>query len=202
MKLTGKDLTCERGERLVFRDFSFSVAAGQLLVLKGPNGAGKTSLLRMIAGLIEPAAGQLTLDGGNQELAIGQQSHFVAHHNPLKRALTVRENVEFWAGFMGGDGTSQALETFGLSRLAEYSTALLSAGQLRRLNLCRLKLARRVLWLLDEPTVGLDANSTDGLRDLMQSHLDDGGMIVATTHIDLGMQAHSEIDFAATGTVQ
>ena len=202
MELIGTDLTCERSERLVFTDLSFSVGAGQMLVLKGPNGAGKTSLLRMIAGLIEPAAGNLNLEGGHSELTIGQQSHFVAHQNPVKRALTVRENLQFWSGLFAGGEIETALDGFGLKRLADYSTAILSAGQLRRLNLCRLLLVKRVLWLLDEPTVGLDANSTRQLQEVMTGHLDDGGIILATTHVDLGIDRAGELDFADLGASQ
>ncbi len=195
MNLVGEDLTCERGERVVFKRLNFAVSAGELLILKGPNGAGKTSLLRLIAGLIEPVAGTLSLSGGHQDLSIGQQSHLVAHQSAVKPSLTVRENLTFWSGFLGGDDVDAALDAFALSPLADYSAALLSAGQLRRLTLSRLKLVPRALWLLDEPTVGLDANSTETLRQTMRQQLDDGGMIIATTHIDLGMKNAQVFDF-------
>ena len=196
MKLVGENLSCERGERVVFTGVSFAVAAGQLLVLKGSNGAGKTSLLRLVAGLNEPVAGTIVLDGGHADLTIGQQSHFVAHQNAMKPALSVSENLEFWSGFLGGGDISPALDAFGLSPLASYSTALLSAGQLRRLNLARLRLVTRPLWLLDEPTVGLDTESTARLQDLMAHHLSEGGLIVAATHIDLGMTDAAVFDFS------
>ncbi|MGI9464102.1 MAG: heme ABC exporter ATP-binding protein CcmA, partial [Aestuariivirgaceae bacterium] len=140
MKLVGEDLTCERGERVVFRGVSFAVDAGELLILKGPNGAGKTSLLRLVTGLIEPASGQLELKEGHSDLSIGQQSHFVAHQNAVKPSLTVRENLEFWSSFLGGGDVGKALDAFNMSALADYATALLSAGQLRRLSLSRLML--------------------------------------------------------------
>lgn len=196
MKLVGEDLTCERGERVVFRDVGFSVEAGELLVLKGPNGAGKTSLLRLIAGLIEPAAGRLALGGSHHDLTIGQQSHLIAHQSAVKPSLTVRENLQFWSDFLGGGDIEASLAAFALSPLAGYSAALLSAGQLRRLTLSRLKLVPRVLWLLDEPTVGLDANSTKNLRTAMYDQLERGGMIIATTHVDLGIRKAKVFDFA------
>ena len=199
MKLVAENLTCERGERIVFRGIDFSVAAGEMLILKGPNGAGKTSLLRLIAGLVEPADGRLELEGGHAELSIGQQCHLVAHQNAVKPTLTVRENLEFWSGFLGGGQVDQALEAFNLTALESYATALLSAGQLRRLTLSRLLVIPRVLWLLDEPTVGLDTNSTGALRNTMQDQLDRGGMIIAATHIDLGMKQARTLDFANLG---
>lgn len=199
MKLVAENLTCERGERVVFRGIDFSVAAGEMLILKGPNGAGKTSLLRLIAGLVEPSEGRLELEGGHADLSIGQQCHLVAHQNAVKPTLTVRENLEFWSGFLGGGKVDEALETFNLTALESYATALLSAGQLRRLTLSRLLVIPRVLWLLDEPTVGLDTNSTDSLRKTMQGQLDRGGMIIATTHIDLGMKQARTFDFAGIG---
>lgn len=196
MKLVGENLTCERGERIVFKGVNFAVDAGELLVLKGPNGAGKTSLLRLIAGLIEPAAGHLELTGSHEELSIGQQSHFVAHQSAVKPSLTVRENLAFWSDFLGGGDIEASLDAFALRPLADYSAALLSAGQLRRLTLSRLNLVARGLWLLDEPTVGLDENSTANLRSAMQDQLDRGGLIIATTHVDLGMRKARTFDFA------
>ncbi len=195
MDLIGEGLACERGERLVFKDTSFSVAAGQLLVLTGPNGAGKTSLLRLIAGLIEPAAGSLELVGGHSQLTIGQQTNLIAHQNATKPSLTVAENLQFWSGFFGDGDISAALEAFNLSPLASYSAALLSAGQLRRLTLSRLALVTRPLWLLDEPTVGLDSNSNESLRGLMKHHLDHGGLIITATHVDLGMKGAKVFNF-------
>ncbi len=199
MKLTGTNLTCERGERRVFSRLDFTVGTGELLVLKGPNGTGKTSLIRLIAGLIEPAEGELALEGGHTDLTLGQQCHLVAHLNAIKPTLTVHENLAFWSGFLGGGDVEPALTTFGLADLSGLSAALLSAGQQRRLNLARLALAPRPLWLLDEPTVGLDTASTERLVSLMQHHMGAGGMIVAATHIDLGMAATRELDFAALG---
>ena len=194
MELHGGNLTCERGGRTVFTDVRFSVSAGQLLQLTGPNGSGKSSLLRLIAGLNEPAGGRLDLEGGGAELTIGQQAHYIAHQEAVKSALTVRENLEFWRGFLGGGDAGEALAAFDLARLASYPAGLLSAGQKRRLALARLVLVPRVLWLLDEPTVGLDAASLERLAKVMAEHLDKGGMIIAATHVALGREPDRRLD--------
>src|ERR1700680_92747 len=155
MNLSGLDVTCIRGGRRVFSGINFSIDSGKALVLTGPNGAGKSSLLRMIAGLIRPAEGSLMLEGGDAELSIGEQAHYVGHLDPLKPALTVTENLDFWARFLnGGDrvttdvarqgtnGLTAALAAVGLADLASLPAGYLSAGQRRRLSLARILVAR------------------------------------------------------------
>jgi heme exporter protein A len=194
MELTAKDITCERGGRIVFRDVGFALRRGQLMQLTGPNGSGKSSLLRLIAGLNEAQAGTLLLSGGAAELSIGQQAHYIAHQEAVKTALTVEENLAFWRDFMGGGDVAQALEAFALTRLASYPAGLLSAGQKRRLALARLVLVPRALWLLDEPTVGLDTASLARLVAVMGTQLDRGGMIIAATHVPLGREPDCRLD--------
>ena len=188
MRLHATNLTCERGGRTVFRDVSLSLKAGELMQLTGPNGSGKSSLLRLIAGLNEPTTGSLSLEGGGVDLSIGQQSHYIAHQEAVKTALSVAENLTFWRGFMGGGDVDAALTAFDLMRLSTYPAGLLSAGQKRRLALARLVLVPRLLWLLDEPTVGLDAASLQRLVKVMTAQLDRGGMIIAATHVPLGRE--------------
>ncbi len=197
MELKGIDLACDRGGRTVFAGLSFRISAGGLLLLRGPNGAGKTSLLRMIAGLNEPQSGSLSLRGGNETLTLGQQCHFIAHQEAIKPALTVEENLGFWAGFMGSGDIRQGLDVFGLQPLADLPAALLSAGQRRRLALSRLKLVARPVWLLDEPTNALDAVSQMRLARVMGEHLEEGGIILAATHVDLVVKATQVLDFDA-----
>jgi heme exporter protein A len=194
MELAGKDLTCERGGRIVFRNVSLSLKPHQLMQLTGPNGSGKSSLLRLIAGLNEAQAGSIALDGGSDDLTIGQQAHYIAHQEAVKAALTVFENLEFWRGFMGGGDVGEALEAFDLTRLSSYPAGLLSAGQKRRLALARLVLVPRVLWLLDEPTVGLDTASLARLVAVMDTQLARGGMIIAATHVPLGREPDVRLD--------
>jgi heme exporter protein A len=197
MELTAKDLTCERGGRIVFRGVSFALSPGQLMQLTGPNGSGKSSLLRLIAGLNEPQAGSLTLAGGSDDLTIGQQAHYVAHQEPVKSALSVHENLAFWRDFLGGGDVDEALAAFDLSRLSSYPAGLLSAGQKRRLALARLVLVPRVLWLLDEPTVGLDTASLGRLVTVMAKQLDSGGMIIAATHVPLGREPDLRLELGS-----
>lgn len=194
MELHGKDLTCERGGRIVFRNVSLSLKPGQLLQLTGPNGSGKSSLLRLIAGLNEAQAGTLTLSGGAPELSLPQQAHYIAHQEPVKSALSVHENLAFWRDFLGGGDVEEALDTFDLARLSSYPAGLLSAGQKRRLALARLVLVRRALWLLDEPTVGLDTASLARLVNVMARQLDGGGMIIAATHVPLGREPDQRLE--------
>ena len=162
--------------------------AGELLQLTGPNGSGKSSLLRLIAGLNEAAAGTLTLAGGDADLGIGQQAHLIAHQEAVKAALSVFENLSFWRDFLGGGEVDAALAVFDLTRLSAFPAGLLSAGQKRRLALSRLVLVPRVLWLLDEPAVGLDTASQQRLAKVMAAHLEKGGMIIAATHVPLGLE--------------
>ncbi len=200
MELSGHKLSCERGGRLVFSDLDFSIKAGEMLVLRGPNGAGKTSLLRVIAGLNEVSDGELRFDGGQDDEPIARYAQFIAHQDAFKPALTVEENLQFWSDFFGGGDVQLALEAFSLERLASFSAALLSAGQKRRLALGRLAMIDRPVWLLDEPTVGLDAASVKQLQTLMNRHLENHGIIIATTHIDLGIKGAKVFDFATMQT--
>ena len=188
MELKAQDLTCERGGRIVFADLAFTVASGELMQITGPNGSGKSSLLRLAAGLNEASRGSLTLTGGHGELSIGQQAHLIAHQDAVKTALTVAENLGFWQGFLGGGDVHVAMAAFDLTRLAYYPAGLLSAGQKRRLALARLALIPRVLWLLDEPATGLDTASQQLLSDVMSAQLQKGGMILAATHVPLGLE--------------
>jgi len=199
MKLVADNLACERGGRNVFAGLDFAVEAGELLLLKGPNGAGKTSLLRLIAGFAEPADGAVRLEGGHADLTVGQQCHLVQHQDAVKSAMTVEENLAFWAGFLGGGDIEAALAALALERLRTTSAAYLSAGQRRRLSLSRLALVPRPVWLLDEPSVGLDAASVERLKALIRGQLERGGLVVASTHVEIGVAAVAEIDLGTIG---
>ena len=198
MLLTATNLTCERGGRVVFRGVSLSLKPGELMQLTGPNGSGKSSLLRLIAGLNEPASGTLLIEGGDGDLSIGQRAHYIAHQEAVKSALSVHENLAFWRDFMGGGDVDVALAAFDLTRLSSYPAGLLSAGQKRRLALARLVLVPRVLWLLDEPTVGLDAASLGRFAKVMAAQLGNGGMIIAATHVPLGREPEQRLELGGT----
>ena len=189
LRLKAENLSCERGGRLVFTNLSFELGAGELAELRGPNGAGKSSLLRLLAGLNFPSSGKLTLEGGDEEATLGEQSHYIGHCEANKPALTVRENLEFWKNFLDGGENAKAFSAFSLDALADDQTMLLSAGQKRRLALTRLVIAYRPIWLLDEPSIGLDAASMASLQNQIREHLNTGGMVIAATHTELGVKA-------------
>jgi heme exporter protein A len=173
----------------------------------GRNGAGKSSLLRMIAGLLRIEGGTLTLSGGDAERSIGEQAHYLGHQDAHKPSLSVAENLEFWRAWLGGSelGGSEpgggechaALKAVGLDTLAALPAAYLSAGQKRRLSLARLVAIPRPIWLLDEPSSALDASAQTMLLSLMRGHLDDGGMIIAATHSDIGIDKIRELRIGA-----
>jgi heme exporter protein A len=199
MELIGRDLVCIRGGREVFCDLGFRVGAGEALVLTGPNGAGKTSLLRMIAGLLRPAAGRIELAGGEAELGVPEQAHYLGHQDALKPSLTVCENLQFWAKYLGGgtEALASALAAVGLEELADLPAGYLSAGQRRRLSLARLLAVPRPLWLLDEPTAALDIGAQERLTALMREHLGGHGIIMVATHGALGLDAAQHLRLGA-----
>ncbi|KZY50873.1 heme ABC exporter ATP-binding protein CcmA [Sulfitobacter sp. KE29] len=175
------NLSVARGGVPVLSGLSFALAAGEALVLRGPNGAGKTTLLRCIAGLQAPLTGQI--EGAEDRVA------YAAHADGLKSMLTVRENLSFWAQVFGNTGISAALDGYALRPLADRLAATLSAGQKRRLGLARLLVTGRPIWVLDEPTVSLDADAVALFGAVLRGHLAAGGSALMATHIDLGVEA-------------
>ncbi|MGB6252163.1 MAG: heme ABC exporter ATP-binding protein CcmA [Bradyrhizobium sp.] len=189
MQLSGREVSCVRGGRKVFSRLSFDAASGEALAVIGPNGSGKTSLLRLIAGVLAPAGGSIVLEGGEAELTLPEQSHYLGHHDALKPALSVSENLIFWRDFLGGAKSSPAesLAVVELDHAARLPAAYLSAGQRRRLSIARLLTVQRPVWLLDEPTNALDTAGQKLFATLMGDHLAQGGLIVAATHAPLGV---------------
>ena len=193
LRLKAENLSCERGGRLVFKNLSFELGAGELAELRGPNGAGKSSLLRLLAGLNTTLSGSLSLENGATDTTLGEQSHYIGHIEANKPALTVRENLIFWQKFLGGAENTKIFSAFNLETLGDDQVLLLSAGQKRRLALTRLFVAHRPLWLLDEPTVGLDEASLLILQNHIRNHLKNGGMVIAATHAELGIKSARNI---------
>jgi heme exporter protein A len=195
MRLSASDLACRRGGRDVFAGVGFAVASGEALTISGRNGAGKSSLLRMVAGLLRIASGRLALEGGDPEMTIGEQAHYLGHQDALKHSLSVGENLRFWAGLFGAGNAEigEALVAAGLDTLADLPAAYLSAGQRRRLSIARLRAVKRPIWLLDEPTSTLDAAAQRRLTELMGSHLAEGGLILAATHGAIGLEGVQEL---------
>ena len=194
MRLAASNLACRRGGRDVFADVSFSVGSGEVLAIRGRNGAGKSSLLRTVVGLVRIAHGRLALEGGDPELTIGEQAHYLGHQDAFKPSLSVRENLQFWADFLGGAADlGEPLAAVGLGTLADLPAAYLSAGQRRRLSIARLLAVKRPIWLLDEPVSALDAAAQESLTEFMRAHLADQGLILAATHGPIGLPAAHEV---------
>lgn len=191
--LAAHEISCQRGGRLLFRDLSFTLQPGEGLLVTGPNGAGKTSLLRLIAGLLPLNAG--SVESGDASVPLPELCHYVGHLNGIKSALTVRENVAFWVDFLGGRDADlgDALEMFGLAELKAVPAGLLSAGQKRKLALLRLFAAPRPIWLLDEPSVSLDAASVKVLDKAVAQHLAQGGIAVIASHTPLKVKFAQEL---------
>src|ERR1700741_1293705 len=192
--LEARDLACVRGGRTVFTQLNFSVAAGHVLVLEGPNGSGKTSALRIVAGLLAPAEGSISIRiAGTGSADRDQRGRFCAwlgHQDGVKAQLTAGENTRFFAALYGGRAkVDAALDRVGVARLRDVPAQYLSAGQKRRVALARLIVLDRPLWLLDEPFAALDASGRSLVAELIQQHCAGGGMAIIATHEPLGIDA-------------
>lgn len=186
MMLGVHDLAVSRGGIAILDRVVFGLRAGDALILRGPNGIGKTTLLRTIAGLQPPLAGRMDLPP--------EGAAYAGHADGLKATLTVTENLTFWARIYGQSDIAPALAAMELEALAERPAQNLSAGQKRRLGLARLLVTGRRLWLLDEPTVSLDAASVGLFARAVRGHLASGGAALMASHIDLGLDEARLLD--------
>lgn len=207
--LIADELVIMRGSRVIIDTLSFTVGGGEALVLAGANGAGKTTLLRALAGFLPAEHGAISLDPNQDDTALRERMHVIGHTNGIKASLTVRENIMFWASYLSDDSGSDAmhradhaLDHFGLTTLQDFPAQYLSAGQKRRLGLARLLAAYRPVWLLDEPTVSLDTASAARLADAVNGHTQSGGIVIAATHVPLGLERARELRLTPAGPPQ
>lgn len=177
MLLTVSNLAIARGGLRLIEGLSFALAPGQMTLLRGPNGIGKTTLLRTLAGLQPPHTGQI--DAAPDAIA------YAGHLDGVKPTLSVEGNLRFWAAIFGGQDVGNAISDFALEPLRTRPAGQLSAGQKRRLGLARLAVTGRKIWLLDEPTVSLDADAVQMLEAAIEAHLAQGGAVLAATHVGL-----------------
>jgi heme exporter protein A len=197
--LQAEGVAAFRGERLVLRNVSFTLDAGGAMLLTGANGAGKSTLLRLLAGLVRPAVGRVLWrgqDAGADLAAHAARIAYVGHQDAVKPGLTAAENLGF-AARLGGGSVAEALATLGIAALADLPTRMLSAGQRRRLALARLDLTQAPLWLLDEPTLGLDTIAVERFGRLLARHRARGGLVVAATHLPLPVEGAAELRLLA-----
>jgi heme exporter protein A len=196
MRLIAHDLSGERGGQPVFSGVDFSLGAGDALVVTGPNGSGKSTLLRVVAGLLPAASGRVVLEGSGEDFpTVASAAHYLGHQNAMKPALTVAENLVFWRDFSGDAelDVETALDQVKLGAIAHLPYGYLSTGQRRRAAIAKLLVNRRPLWLLDEPTAGLDAESERLFSGLLEKHRAGGGMLIAATHLPLGLHGATEL---------
>ncbi len=197
----GSDLTCLRGERLVFGGLSFAAKSGDAIMLRGRNGAGKSSLLRVMAGLLPPRSGAIDWDGENiadDKIAHHARLQYLGHQDAIKPVLSVRDNLRLWGQLRGVSNLDAeidaALHALNIHHLARITGRYLSSGQKRRTALARILIGKSDLWLLDEPTVGLDRESCAELSRLIADFRATGGIVVYSTHIDLDINAPAILD--------
>ncbi|WP_341913567.1 heme ABC exporter ATP-binding protein CcmA [Ferrovibrio terrae] len=202
MALAVEGLACIRGERQLFRDLTFRLAAGEALLLHGPNGSGKSSLLRLLAGFLPAADGRVLWDAA--PISADADAHrarllYLGHQDAVKPQLTATENLAFFARLQGVPApaaeqqAAQALEAAGLTRQRHLPARYLSAGQKHRVALARLLLTPALLWLLDEPTNALDISAVEWLGTILQAHRARGGLVILASHVAVPLPAARQL---------
>ena len=185
--LKAQALNIQAGDLRLLSNLSFTVSNGEALIIRGANGIGKTSLLRVLAGLALQREGSVSLGDADQsdQFDLPENTHFLGHKNGLKLEQSVRENLSFFSEFLGGskDQIDTVLAELKLTKLQFLKTRLLSAGQTRRMGFARFLIAPRKVWLLDEPTASLDSQSSQLIENICYDHLDQGGILIAATHL-------------------
>lgn len=187
MLLSGAELSCVRQDRVLFEQLSLALHAGEVLQIAGRNGAGKSSLLRILAGLAEPSDGQLFYQGQPLRRVADDYAAdlcFIGHLSGVQPQLTALENLAFWRAcfYLAPADDWALLAQMGLAGLEDIPCQLLSAGQQRRVSLCRLWLTSARIWILDEPFTALDKAAVQALQHRITVHCKSGGAVLLTTH--------------------
>jgi heme exporter protein A len=188
------NLACSRGDRQLFTELNFSLTPGSLLYVEGRNGSGKTTLLRAICGLFLHDEGDIYWNGESASSLAEEYTQdilYLGHHNGIKDDLTGLENLHI-ASVLDGDNISDeqiwaALKKMGLAGFEDLPTRMLSQGQKRRVALTRLLLNSAKLWILDEPFTALDIAAVDLLQSVIAAHIENGGMVILTTHQEVAL---------------
>lgn len=195
MEITAVDLSAKRGEEVLFQHLNFTIHDRELLTITGPNGIGKSTLLRIIAGFLQANEGTIEATEGGRIFPVALVSHYLGSQNAMKTHLTVLQNLEFWSDFDSSRLLSpmEALDQVELSGIEHLPFGVLSTGQKRRVAIARLLLSHQPLWLLDEPTSGLDKHASAIFAKIMEEHRNRSGMIIAATHLPLGIEENRHI---------
>ena len=188
-----RNLRCERDDRVLFEGLHCQIQSGEVVQILGPNGSGKTTLLRMILGLTLGYSGDIVYRGqmiNTDRLVFNQNLLYIGHQPAVNRSLTPLENLDWLAklhGQLPDSNPLQALKAVGLRGFEDTPGFHLSAGQHRRVALARLFLTGAQIWILDEPFTAIDKAGIDTLRERLSAHVHAGGIVLITTHQDLGV---------------
>mgnify|MGYP000386176075 FL=1 len=186
-----KNISCIRGNKLLFKNLNFKINNKELLVIKGANGSGKTTLLKILSGLLKPISGSIIINKKNINILKDEYFkyfEYIGHENAIKTALTVRENLNFYLKIKKNLTTKnfeKAIKIFNLKNLLDIKIENLSAGEKRRISLSRLILSNSKIWFLDEPTNGLDKINTVNFFKILKQHLQLNGLAIVASHDDV-----------------
>ena len=186
-----KNISCIRGNKLLFKNLNFKINNKELLVIKGANGSGKTTLLKILSGLLKPISGSIIINKKNINILKDEYFkyfEYIGHENAIKTALTVRENLNFYLKIKRNLATKnfeKTIKIFNLKDLLDIKVENLSSGEKRRVSLSRLILSNSKIWFLDEPTNGLDKINTVNFFKILKQHLQLNGLAIVASHDDV-----------------
>ena len=189
-----KNISCIRGNKLLFKNLNFKLKNQELLVIKGANGSGKTTLLKILSGLLKPLSGSIIFDKKNINTSKDEYLklfEYIGHENAIKNALTVRENLNFYLKIkknLKKENFKNAIKIFNLKHLLDIKIENLSSGEKRRVSLSRLILSNSKIWFLDEPTNSLDKKNTLIFFKILNQHLKSNGIAVIASHDEINIK--------------